>query len=62
LGKGGVHVSDDKAYKEAYEEGVKYGVEEGIAIERIRVLNLIDEYVGDLDMDLETLIECIEDV
>lgn len=55
-------MSDDKAYKEGYEEGVKYGVEEGITIERIRVLNLIDEYVGDPDMDLETLIECIEDV
>jgi hypothetical protein len=48
--------------EKTYEDGIEYGIEEGITIEKIRVLNLIDEYIQDPDMDLETLIECIEDV
>jgi hypothetical protein len=44
------------------EEAIEYGIEAGIALERVRVLSLIDEYIQDPEMDLETLIESIEDV
>jgi hypothetical protein len=47
--------------EKTYEDGMEDGIEEGIAIERMRVLNLIDEYIQDPEMDLEALIECIED-
>jgi hypothetical protein len=48
--------------EKTYEDGLEEGVEEGVAIERIRVLNLIDEYINSPDIDLEMLIESIEDV
>jgi hypothetical protein len=47
-------MTDEKTYED--------GLEEGVAIERIRVLNLIDEYINSPDIDLEMLIESIEDV
>jgi len=50
----------EKTFEQGFEEGVELGVEEGIAIERARILNLIDEYISNPDIDLAMLIEFIE--
>jgi hypothetical protein len=50
----------DRTYEQGFEDGLEEGVEEGIAIERARILNLIDDYISNPDIDLAMLIEFIE--
>jgi hypothetical protein len=42
-----------------FEQGFEEGIEEGIVIEKLRILDLIDQWFNNPDVDYDTFLEWI---